>query len=467
MAHSSTPAGSSDTSVDEIDLAWDDDSSSPPSRRQPASSSPATSAAPTRASALVRPSTSSDGVRAAMPTTGAARQQPARTARERSITPREVPSAKLSIHSPPQSPTVRALPSFAATSTGRTTPAVRPVSVPPRPTSSSPSSEVTIDVAEDVHAPTTAEPALPQTAPKPTAAAPAVAAPAIVHAAEVDAPTAAAPAAVVTGSGLEAAPCLPSIATAWPEAGQDTLRPSYVEPPPALPGRAFRLQTPQRALLVAAIVASLAGVIWLVVGAAGSEPATLAARPSAAPAVMRVPPPAASPLAAVSPPSTAAAAAQPVTTGEPADLLAAVKSGLSDSEDAVPVTVHVSPHNAVVFNQGQRFGTGTVTLNVVRGTKTTLVARLDGYVARTVVVDGTYSSVSIALKRPKSAARPAQDAIPARDAEPSESDSNESRAVNGTPSEGTSASRSEPNKPSPPVSTGSQNSDPIVDVEPL
>lgn len=112
------------------------------------------------------------------------------------------------------------------------------------------------------------------------------------------------------------------------------------------------------------------------------------------------------------------------------------------------MAVHVSPPSAVVFKRGQRFGTGRVTVNVVRGTKMTLVARLDGYLPRTFVVDGRYNSVNIVLQ-------PAQEAAIV------------SPAVADTPSDSARASDPEPIKRSPSPSTSTAGSDPISDVDPL
>lgn len=135
------------------------------------------------------------------------------------------------------------------------------------------------------------------------------------------------------------------------------------------------------------------------------------------------------------------------------------------------MTVHVSPPNAVIFKRGQRFGTGAVTIKVVRGIKTTLVARLDGYLPRTFVVDGTYSSVNIALSRAQpvfsSKSKPRK-TTPAPADEPLEgaSKSADTAAVD-TPSDSASASDPEPSKRSPSPSTSTVGSEPITDVDPL
>jgi len=122
--------------------------------------------------------------------------------------------------------------------------------------------------------------------------------------------------------------------------------------------------------------------------AQATKPETLAAVTTAAPAIAALPRP------AVKPPSTTNATAAPVPRAHPPGLAEAAKSALFGTEDTIPVTVRVSPPNAVVFKNGQRFGTGTVTVNVVRGTRTTLVAHLAGYLPRTIVVDGTYKPIS-------------------------------------------------------------------------
>jgi hypothetical protein len=152
-------------------------------------------------------------------------------------------------------------------------------------------------------------------------------------------------------------------------------------------------------------------------------------------------------------------------------LAKSVKSALSGTADTVPVTVHVSPPNAVVFKNGQSLGTGEVTVNVAHGTKTTLVAQLLGYLPRTVVVDGTNKSVNIVLSRPESApvtvARPA----PAQKAAAFSTKSTEGASKNAetgaVPSDSTSASGSGPSKPSPPASAGTAESDPMSEVNPL
>ena len=230
-----------------------------------------------------------------------------------------------------------------------------------------------------------------------------------VDVATLEAPAEAPPASMATNA-LEATPSPPSIATEWREVDPDTLRPSHVDLPPELSSRGLRM--PLRRTLLAAAMVALAGAIWLVTSATRSEPNVAAALPTPAPTVKPTVAPAAPPPAAISPPPTAAASATPVTSGQPAGLVESAKSALLGTEDTVSVTVHVSPPNAVVFKQGQRFGTGEVTVNVARGTKLTLFARLDGYLPRTFVVDGTYNSVNIALTRrapfsPKS--KPQQD----------------------------------------------------------
>jgi hypothetical protein len=270
----------------------------------------------------------------------------------------------------------------------------------------------------------------------------------------VDVAATEAPAADRATNALEASLRPPSISAGWREANQDTLRPSQVDPPPALSSRALRVW-PRKTLLAAAIVA-LAGVIWLVKSSTSSEPDTVAALPTAAPTVEPSRAPTALPPEAVRPPSTAAASATPVTGGHPSGLVESAKSALFGTEDTVSVTVHVSPPTAVVFKQGQRFGAGEVTVDVVRGTKMTLIARHDGYLPRTFVVDGTYNSVNITLIRPSSAGVAVARAKPAQSADTAAADTPAS-AMTPDP---------EPSKRLPAQST-TVGSDPLADVDPL
>jgi hypothetical protein len=474
---SSTPIGTSD----EIDLGWDDDSSSPPAGTQASSSAPAASLASVPEGAAAPQPIPSGPVRLAMPAGTAARPQAAAKQPVRSTTPSAMPSVKPAAEQPVRSTTPRPmLPAKLAAKARRSvarqqsTPpsSVRPVFVAPRPTPSSPSSELPSAVAARSEV-TPASPVLPQAAQEPSTAPPAEAAPAIDLAPAIDVPVTEAPAAILASNTFETSLSPPSVPLEWREAGNDTLRPSHVDPPPEFSAGAFRNQTPWRALLAAAIVA-LAGVIWLVASSTSSEPDTVAALPPAPRTVTPSRAPAALPRA-VRPPSTAEGTATPATSGDP--------STLSGAADTVPVTVHVSPPNAVVFKSGQPLGTGEVTVNVVRGTTTTLVAQLLGYLPRTVVVDGTNKSVNIVLNRPESApvtAAPAQKAAasspkwkpdrtaPARVGEPSEGASNNAETSAGdVPSDSTRASGSKPSKPSPPASTGTAESDPISEVNPL
>jgi hypothetical protein len=341
---------------------------------------------------------------------------------------------------------------------------VRPVSMPPRPSSSSRRPEIPSVLPAQAEVAAPESPVLPQVSEKP-APAPVEAAPAIDVAAAVEPPAIPAPVASMGTKPLEPLPLAPSISAEWYEASQDTLRPSQVELPPPRSNRAPRIP-PRRILLTAAIVA-LAGVIWLVASSTSSRPGAIAAVPTVAQIVQPSRAAAAQLAAVVKLPSTAKAAATPATSAHAPGLIESAKSALLGTEDTVLVAVHVSPPNAVVFKGGQRFGTGEVTVQVVRGTKTTLFARLDGYLSRTIVLDGTKTSVNIALIRPQSARvtvarkQPAQEAVtssaksdeevPARPGEPSEGASK--RAETGD-SDTPSASDPEPSKRSDPMSDG-------------
>jgi hypothetical protein len=72
----------------------------------------------------------------------------------------------------------------------------------------------------------------------------------------------------------------------------------------------------------------------------------------------------------------------------------------------IPVTVRISPSDASVFKSGRHLGRGEVTVNVPSGTKVTLSAERDGYAPRTLVLDGSYNSVNIALKRAQTSRAP-------------------------------------------------------------
>jgi hypothetical protein len=160
----------------------------------------------------------------------------------------------------------------------------------------------------------------------------------------------------------------------------------------------FRPQRPWRALLASGIVAS-AGLIWLVRSSTTSEPDTVAALPPARPlAAPSRTPAAVAPATAVPVPTTEATGTN-ATKSNSAGFTDSFKSALSGTSDMILVAVHISPPDALVFKSGRRLGTGDVTVNVVPGTKTTLVAQLDGYTPRTVVLDGTNTSVNIVLRR--------------------------------------------------------------------
>jgi hypothetical protein len=342
---------------------------------------------------------------------------------------------------------------------------VRPVSIPPRPSSSSRSPEIPSVVAAQAEVVTPQSPVLPQVSQEPAPPPPVEAASAIDLASAVGPPATPAPVASMGKKPLEPLPCAPSISAEWHEAGQDTLRPSQVELPPPLSARAPRLP-PRRILLAAAIVA-LAGVIWLVASSTRSKLDTIAAAPTAVQIVRPARAAAAQLAAAVKPPSTAAT---PATSSPAPGLIESAQSALLGTDDTVLVAVHVSPPNAVVFKGGQRFGTGEVTVEVVRGTRTRLFARLDGYLPRTIVLDGTKSSVNIALSRPQSARAPVARKQPAQDPVTSSPKSDEETpARTGEPSEGASKSvdTAAADTPSTSDPEPSKRSDPMSDGDPL
>jgi hypothetical protein len=362
---------------------------------------------------------------------------------------------------------------------------VRTVSVPPRPRSSPPSADAQTDVAAPPAAVTPASPVLPQALLEPAIAPVAEAAPAIDLAPAVDESATEAPASSTAPSTLEVSQRPVSISPERPEVAQDTLRPSHVDLLPARSSRAFRI--PRRRTLLAAAVVALSGVIGIVASSIGSEPEPIAALPAPALEVKPTRLPAAPPEpAAPPPPSTAEARAASVTSGNPSGLVESAKLALAGAEDTVSVTVHVSPPNAAVFMRGQHFGTGDVTVKVVRGTKMTLFAQLDGYLPRTIVVDGTSKSVNIVLKRPQSArvavARPvpvqgavasspgsqSDKAAPEHASEPSEGASKGTdTAVADTPSNSAKFPDPEPTKRPPSQSAGTMAPEPMSDVDPL
>ncbi len=196
------------------------------------------------------------------------------------------------------------------------------------------------------------------------------------------------------GNSLQVLVSPASVLSEWTDAGSDTLRPNQLDALPADPVAAFRSRKPWAALIAVGVAASV-GLIWLAASSTSSAPVTLADLPptgvmaaaSQAPAAL---------LPAVIPP------APTKTTATPA---ASNSSGLSDSPKTAPsatvdttqVTVRVSPSDASVFKYGKRLGKGTVTVDIAPETKTTLVAQLDGYRPRSVVLDGSNTSVNIVL----------------------------------------------------------------------
>ena len=155
-------------------------------------------------------------------------------------------------------------------------------------------------------------------------------------------------------------------------------------------------------LAAAAAIVAFVSVILIVVSSSKSEPVAVAAPPPAAPKAKPTPATVAPPTV-VRPSGTAEATGAPVTSGQRPGLVESAKSALVGTENAALVTIRVSPPNAVVLKRGLRLGTGTVTINVARGTKTTLSAQLYGYVPRSFIVDGENSSIDIDLSRLPSA----------------------------------------------------------------
>jgi hypothetical protein len=144
----------------------------------------------------------------------------------------------------------------------------------------------------------------------------------------------------------------------------------------------FRTQKPWRALLPVGIAAGV-GLIWLAARSTPSSPLTVAELPQARAVA----------AASHAPPVVAPAAVAPAPSAEMAGIEATA------TPETIAVTVHISPSDDFVFKDRQRLGKGDVTVNVAPGTKTTLVARLDGHTPRTLVLDGSYTSVNIVLSR--------------------------------------------------------------------
>ncbi|HVJ21219.1 MAG TPA: hypothetical protein VM686_37665, partial [Polyangiaceae bacterium] len=136
--------------------------------------------------------------------------------------------------------------------------------------------------------------------------------------------------------------------------------------------------------MIAIGVAACAGLIWLVAGGATSSPDTVAELPQARPVAALSPSP-----APASPAPTVVAA-----NSDSARLVDSFKAALADAPatpdtpSTIPVTVHVSPSDALIFKSERCLGKGNVTINVVPGGKINLIARRDGYTPRTMVVDG-------------------------------------------------------------------------------
>jgi hypothetical protein len=348
---------------DNIDLAWDDEPSSPSATAEPSSATVARLSSSARSARLA--STLRDAAKAA--------REPS------SIPPRL---------SPPPKPT------------GRPRYSLRPVLVPPRPSSSSPSTEhpsaldarsehpsaldARSEHASDLDADfDDAEPEIIEDSP-PRREFP-VALPAgsgdVAHATR-------APAAIMQSDAAYASSIAPALSE-WPDADVDSLGPSQLDALPESPVPAFRDQTPRRALLAIGIAAS-AGLMWLVAGALDSAPAEIAELPQARPRAAAAPTPVAHPVPAALTPKAINSAQSAEAAGTAIE---------NETPEPIPVAVHVSPADAFIFESGRRLGRGDVTVDVAPGTKVTLVAQLKGYKARIVVLDGSYTSVNIDLRR--------------------------------------------------------------------
>ncbi len=406
---------------DDLDLDWDDEPSSPVAA-QPSSSAPS---APVRESAA--------RVQGSTPSTA-----------PRAVTPRKPLTKKPSVAPPPSAPPPPSTPP--PPSAPRYS--LRPVSIAPRPSSSPsssspvserPISERPIEAISQVASaaapalsqapqapqelpapslpsvrplPPSSRPSPPSARPAPPSARPSPPSATLVTDVALEAP---APPGIGTSSALEVLLSPPSVPSEWPDSGNDTLRPSQLDVLPAASAAdsdsvvAFRPRRPWLALIPVGVAAGI-GLIWLVASATPSAPVTIAEPPKANPTappspVPASPPPAVAPAASTAPSGTLA-------TSNSSGFADSFKAAVSDTQDtrrdppsaaATQVAVHISPSNASVFKYGQLLGSGDVIVNVAPGTKVTLVARLDGYMPRTLAVDGSNTSINIALKRSEGA----------------------------------------------------------------
>jgi hypothetical protein len=128
--------------------------------------------------------------------------------------------------------------------------------------------------------------------------------------------------------------------------------------------------------------------------AASPAPKPVSAAPRRDPDPVAVPKPP-DPPPAPAPETSASAVADKPPEPKLADAFAAA---LSATPTSVQVTVRITPEGAAIFDQGKRLGTDMVTVNVEPGSKMMLSALLNGYQPKRFSIDGTQSSVTIALK---------------------------------------------------------------------
>lgn len=265
----------------------------------------------------------------------------------------------------------------------------------------------------------------------------------------------------------------PALDGTTPELGPHSLVPSHVDPETGLETATFRPRRVWHLLLAAAAVLAVAGT-WLGLRSHGAQPRIVAATSSVAPHAPARATTAPAPPIPPPPPSVvdSSAAAVPAPTAS-SGLAASFASAMSGKTDAVSVTVHLSPAGASLFRHGERLGADEVTVDVPRGTKVTLVAQLDGYLPRAVVLDSSSKHVNVVLARPSvkaaRAAAPADDAPTSTAAfNPSDTTPPANSATSPTPAASPSTAPSSTTKPAAPAATGSSRHwDPSDDLSPL
>jgi hypothetical protein len=207
---------------------------------------------------------------------------------------------------------------------------------------------------------------------------------------------------IVTSDALDVTAGPGSVGSEWLNAAEDTLRPNQLEARPASSVAMFRGHSPWPALIAVGIVACI-GLIWLVVSPTSSAPNTVAELPQARPMAAPSPAPVAHAPAAITAKPRGETTATSVANNDSAGFADSFKAALGDAPAntaaTIPVTVRISPPDAFIFKSDRRLGRGSVTVNIAPGTKITLVAQRDGYMPRTLVLDGNYNSVNIVLKR--------------------------------------------------------------------